>query len=178
MSVRHLLLRLTLLCACTIVRPNVALAQSVPLNPASLPNAAQLQRPASSLDGVALDSALIRLEWNKWAQNNLGRGRLVQPLFAADLVNVGLGATGVQRLGKAESFAMIEAMKIPPTPMELGEWKVVHAGRDGRLVSYTVRALGMRIWNSSLWERRAEGWATVYYQATVDAPMPMPASAK
>jgi hypothetical protein len=90
------------------------------------------------------------------------------------LLNVGLEPSGVRRIGKAEVFAMLRAMKMPPMPMELGDWKIVRAGADARLVSYALRAMGGRMWVSSLWERQKDGWATVFYQITPDTPMPMP----
>ena len=64
------------------------------------------------------------------------------------------------------------SLKVPPMPIELGDWTVVRAGGDARMVSYALRAMGMRMWVSSLWERKSTGWATVFYQMTPDVPMP------
>lgn len=151
---------------------SVLAAQSVPVSAAALNGVRPIVRPRAALDGAALDSALIRLEWTKWAFGNVGRMDDTQPLFADGYLNVGLDATGVRRMSKTEAFAMLRSIKVPPMPMELGDWTVVRAGRDARLVSFALRAMGSRMWVASLWERQSDGWATVFYQITPDAPMP------
>lgn len=154
-------------------------AQAVPLNVSAMASVKSVSRPRASLDGPALDSALVHLEFTKWALGNVGRLVETEPLFGDRFLNVGLEPSGVRRLAKSEAFTMIRsmtAMKMPSVPMELGDWKVVRAGADARLVSFALRAMGGRMWVSSLWERQPAGWATVFYQVTPDAPMPaMPA---
>lgn|GEM_PF-3434865 len=146
--------------------------QSVPTEAAAMARVKSVVLPSTTLVGSALDSALIGAERTKWALGNVGRMADAQPYFTAGFLNVGIEPTGVRRLTKAESFTLLQSLKVPPMPIELGDWTVVHAGRDGRLVSYALRAMGGRMWDSSLWERRATGWATVFYQITPDAPMP------
>jgi hypothetical protein len=148
-------------------------AQSVPLDDAGLAHLPAVARPRASLTGPALDSALVQLEFAKWALGNAGRMTDTESVFADRFVNVGLGPTGVRRLNKPEVFAMLRSMHMPPMPMELGDWKVIGAGSDARLVSYALRAMGGRLWVSSLWVRQPDGWATVFYQITPDTPMPV-----
>lgn len=151
--------------------PVDARAQPVPMTLSAASSVRAIARPRATLDGAALDSALTRLEWTKWVLGNVGRMDDAQPLFADGYLNVGLAATGVRRVGKVETFATLRMTRVPPMPMELGDWTVVKAGRDARLVSFAVRAMGSRMWVASLWERQPTGWSTVYYQITPDAPM-------
>jgi len=144
----------------------------VPVSAQAMASVKSVARPRASLDGPALDSALVHLEFTKWALGNVGRLPEVEPLFGDRFLNVGLEPAGVRRLAKSDAFVMIRAMmKMPPMPTELGDWKIVRAGADARLVSFALRAMGGRMWVSSLWERQPSGWATVFYQITPDAPM-------
>lgn len=147
-------------------------AQAVPTDAAGVAHIKAVTRPRASLSGASLDSALIGAERIKWALGNVGRYADAQPYFSQGFLNIGAEPTGVRRLNKSESYALLQSLKVPPMPIEIGDWTVVRAGRDARLVNYALRAMGMRMWVSSLWERQPSGWATVFYQLTPDVPMP------
>jgi hypothetical protein len=114
----------------------------------------------------SIEATLVAKEKQKWEALKNGGWLSLKDMFAEDFLSIGYEPDGTVRMTtKAQSFS--QENRLPPgIEFALSDFKVISAGKDSAVVTYTATG-PIKVHATSVWAKRGEEWKTVFYQATM-----------
>ncbi len=121
---------------------------------------------------------LIELEQQKWDAMRRRDADMLGRMYDRNAISVGYGSDGSPGARRTpELLAGLQDLDL--RDLSLADFEILPVGSEGAVVTYrasfrTGRGLERTVVASSVWHREADGWKTMFFQAT-EVPISKPA---